>query len=559
MKSHFQRVELEGDEEEAVAPKLVRDPGEPTAAERAAHEATHLPFRSWCRHCVAGRQDNPPHRRREADKEDGTIPEVHLDYAFIRRDEEEEVLTMLVIKHRQSRAVRVWVVPRKGGNEDIAAEVAAQGLKDFGIMGAVILKCDNEAAILALRSRVMELHPGALAQEPAPGEHESNGVIENAVKLGKGLFRVLLFALEAKLRGRIPSRHAAFAWLASHTGDVVTKHLLGKDGRTPYERLYGKRLVEEGLEFGERLLWRPARRDAQGVLAEPRWEEGVWLGRRWGRSTHIIFSNGCVYHCRAVQRKPASERWSREAVEAIDVYPPPLSPEGGEAKDPAKIVQQASDDDVAAAIPAAQRRRPNPFYIMWTDLEQYGFTENCTRCLRMRRGLPCRGKKHSDACRERIEARLREAGDERIQRADARLNERIVDITGDLSNQAAAGPQEEEGGGDGDADGDLQQPRARQRDAGHVGVRFGPAEVHRHEVGPDARLRPHPQAAGRAAAARAEEARQERELLRDRQRVEGGERGGGAERGGRAGGAERGERRGRDSEIADTEGEELSP
>ena len=47
-------AEDEGEaEEEARAAKRLRDPRDPTAAERAIHEATHLPLRSWCAECAA--------------------------------------------------------------------------------------------------------------------------------------------------------------------------------------------------------------------------------------------------------------------------------------------------------------------------------------------------------------------------------------------------------------------------------------------------------------------------------------------------------------------------
>ena len=35
--------------------------------------------------------------------------------------------------------------------------------------------------------------------------------------------------------------------------DIVTKYMQGADGRTSYERLFGKQVHEEGLEFGERV------------------------------------------------------------------------------------------------------------------------------------------------------------------------------------------------------------------------------------------------------------------------------------------------------------------
>ncbi len=94
----------------------MRDPRDPTAAERAAHEATHLPFRSWCSDCVAGRRDNPPHHQIKQDE--NAVPEVLMDYCFVRRDDETETLTILIMKDRTSRAIQAWVVERKGADVD---------------------------------------------------------------------------------------------------------------------------------------------------------------------------------------------------------------------------------------------------------------------------------------------------------------------------------------------------------------------------------------------------------------------------------------------------------
>ena len=114
----------EGDEhpaEEARRAKKARDPGAPSRAEVEAHEATHLPFRIWCEVCVAGRRDNPAHLR--VPREPGGVPEVGFDYAFVRREAEEETVTLLVMKDRDSRAIRAWVVPVKGVGADMAHAV----------------------------------------------------------------------------------------------------------------------------------------------------------------------------------------------------------------------------------------------------------------------------------------------------------------------------------------------------------------------------------------------------------------------------------------------------
>ena len=121
------------------------------------------------------------------------MPEVHFDYAFCRRQEEDAVATLLVLKHCQSCVARCWAAPPEGGAGDCGGgecRVWHQGVRHYGGRG-VILKSDNEDAINALRHRVRALHPGAaLEQLPAAYEHESNGVTENVNKLGNGLLRV---------------------------------------------------------------------------------------------------------------------------------------------------------------------------------------------------------------------------------------------------------------------------------------------------------------------------------------------------------------------------------
>ena len=79
------------------------------------HNKTHLPYRSWCRECVAGRSDNPAHRLVEdPDGERRRLPEAHLDYAFLRRESPDKLAKLLVIKLRPSRAARAYVAPAKG-------------------------------------------------------------------------------------------------------------------------------------------------------------------------------------------------------------------------------------------------------------------------------------------------------------------------------------------------------------------------------------------------------------------------------------------------------------
>ena len=84
-----------GEEEEFGTRKPMRkgNPREPTKEEKEDHEKLHIPFRSWCRHCVRGRG------KEEACRKDGRIPEVpevHMDFMFMGEEKSEKTLAMLV-------------------------------------------------------------------------------------------------------------------------------------------------------------------------------------------------------------------------------------------------------------------------------------------------------------------------------------------------------------------------------------------------------------------------------------------------------------------------------
>ena len=73
----------EGPEEEAEhgarTTKKVQDPREPFKEERDEHEKSHLPYRSWCRHCVRGRGKQMPHCE---GAQETSMGEVHMDFTW---------------------------------------------------------------------------------------------------------------------------------------------------------------------------------------------------------------------------------------------------------------------------------------------------------------------------------------------------------------------------------------------------------------------------------------------------------------------------------------------
>ena len=68
-------------EEEAVEAKVIRNEYAPSRQEIEDHMATHMPFRSWCPFCVAGKAVSSGHHRKLEGP--GMVSVVSIDYAFM--------------------------------------------------------------------------------------------------------------------------------------------------------------------------------------------------------------------------------------------------------------------------------------------------------------------------------------------------------------------------------------------------------------------------------------------------------------------------------------------
>ena len=133
----------------------------------------------------------------------------------------------------------------------------------------VTLRCDNELAIEALAREIAQASQEGsqtVPERPPEGESQSNGIIEPAVGLVAGQARTLKAALEHRRGARVPPDARTLCRLVEFAAKLLNRCDIGRDGKTPLQRLHGRRANTPNVEFGEKILYMPVS-PARGVGA----------------------------------------------------------------------------------------------------------------------------------------------------------------------------------------------------------------------------------------------------------------------------------------------------
>ena len=436
--------EMGGEPAADAEPVTRKDIYEPTWETRLKHEKTHIPFRPWCRACVAARKPDWAHRDLGGTRAKRLMPEVHMDYCFFRDATSEPSVPTIIIKDRESLAIAAHVTPYKGGDSEWTIRQACRDLKRWGIRGDLTIRCDQENALIDLanevgRQRQENRSVRTLLEHNSVGDSKANGFIESGVKTIEGLVRTIKFGLEEHIQKKISAHHPIFAWIVEHAADLQTKFQVGVDGMTPYQRLKGKPFQGEILEFGCRIHHRVPGKTKGGLL-EWRWLEGVWLGSRFETREHIVgMDDGRVVRTRSVQAFPMESRWCADKV--LNIVGMPWTPTGTVRKvtvDPASVPTPSVQHQGGEEAQPVQRGMP----VQLKHVKKFGYTEGCRKCKTIREGdlsQPTLG--HSDTCRARMGGLAKE-DDEFKAQAEAG-EKRKMDTKGPQQQQQQ-GPEEAE-------------------------------------------------------------------------------------------------------------------
>lgn len=409
------------EEEEGKEPNMRLAPKMPTPDEIERHYVTHIPFRSWCPECVKGKAKDYAHRRVE---EHGEIPVVSTDYMFITRQDGSS-MPLLTFKCNKTKHYSAIVVKNKGANE-YAIRRSVEVLK-YLAHSRVIYRSDQEPAILELKSAVINemKQQSEIKPESTPvGDSQSNGIIEKANQDLREQIMTMYGSLKSRYKEGIDEEHGSIPWMVSHAAACMSRFKVGADGKTAYHRVNGKDFKKNIVEFGE-CIWYLRAESKHNKTFDSRWKDGVFYGVTDTSGEIIVGTKDGVLKARSFRRKPESLRWDWEFFKEVKGTPwePIPGREGIEIKSRVTM----PEDIKISKVPEGEEReiRSRRVRILKSDIERFGFTQNCAGCRSINRG----GKpmNHSEACRKRIEEQLEKEGSQRLKDARERNDHDIAE------------------------------------------------------------------------------------------------------------------------------------
>eukprot|EP00435_Cladocopium_sp_Y103_P036193 s510_g9.t1 len=416
----------EDDTAEQRAPKVLRGPKSPTEQEIEEHEAAgRVTFRSWCGHCVRAKGLHERHSRVDAvEKADRAFPVVGIDYFWYGQDdqEREHELPSLQVKDEHSGMMWSSVVPAKGADQ-FAVDFLLGVLTECGYK-RIILKSDNEPAIKALKSKVQQAATcEVVLEEGKTGDKPSTGSVEVSVRETKRQCRAMKSALLEKMDIEIPDRHPIWTWLSRHANFLISRYRVGEDGRTPDERLKGKKWRRPMVVFGEQIWFRPLKSyTAKRGDLDPKLDSGVYVGTHGRNGDILVMTDKGVIKGGSVKRKALEQRWSKEGFEKLRGTPWKMRPQSAEDLDAPVAIELPEARGRLSPEPAARDAAPRNLYVTRKDVEDNP-TPGCPGCIAIAVGLPARS--HSSECRTLVQQRLMrtEEGKQRVLKAQKRKGE----------------------------------------------------------------------------------------------------------------------------------------
>ena len=131
---------------------------------------------------------------------------------------------------------------------------------------------------------------------------------------------------------------AIVMWMVRWAALLVSRFLVGKDGRTAYERRTGRKCRVPVVPFGEKVWYKEIRetKDRKDKFSSE-WNEGIWLGHQRSSNETLVGTTQGVVRAYSIKRREPEHRWDKAAIRGMIGTPQQPDPTKPGARIPIRI------------------------------------------------------------------------------------------------------------------------------------------------------------------------------------------------------------------------------
>ena len=123
-----------------------------------------------------------------------------------------------------------------------------------------------------------------------------------------------------KLGMKVDAKERLVAFIPEYAAYLLTRSLVGKDGRVAYERQKGKEPTVYGVEFGEKVVYKKKMGSKMNKLGA-RWDYGIFIGVETMSNRFVISTPRGIKFARSIKRLTLDKRWSSDSVSWVKFAP----------------------------------------------------------------------------------------------------------------------------------------------------------------------------------------------------------------------------------------------
>ena len=308
--------------QQATRAKAIPAPKQPTPQERMEHNLTHLPYRTWCPICAKskGRADNHPQQQQQSKQ-----PVVQADFTYIKAYGDKQVVPVLTAIDAETGMAMAVQVQDKSQQFHYLVKCLQTFLYECGraqaILSPTTLHSDQEDYLIQLLKATASAMGGNIAVRQSPTySSQSHGSVERFHRTLMGQVRALVQQVSTNYDIHITNKHPILPWIVRHAVYLLNRYAVHNDGQTSYQRRWGKDHKSPLCEIGETVQYQlPTIRVLPKL--EPRFYNGIWLGRDTMTNESIIGISGKIIRVRTIRRQVYPEKYNKQLMDVISAYP----------------------------------------------------------------------------------------------------------------------------------------------------------------------------------------------------------------------------------------------